>query len=253
MKQNSPLNIVSIIFFVQLSFGQNVSLKEIHGQITDGNSFVENVSIINTATEGKVISEKNGMFSIAVNEGDVLVFLSVNLKTLEFRIKAEDLKKDLLEVKMTTKEIALEEVVINTITAESLGIIPKGQKKYTPAERKLAVAGDFKPVMLLGLLGGSMPLDPLINKINGRTKSLKKLVALEQKEINIEKLGLLFEDSYFVDYLKIPAEHVSGFKFYFVENETANSLLKLNDKSKLVPLMSEMALKFNEILALENK
>jgi hypothetical protein len=28
--------------------------------------------------------------------------------------------------------------------------------------------------MLLGLIGGSMPLDPLINKINGRTKRLKK-------------------------------------------------------------------------------
>jgi hypothetical protein len=35
--------------------------------------------------------------------------------------------------------------------------------------------------MLLGLLGGSMPLDPLINKINGRTKRLKKLVVLEAK------------------------------------------------------------------------
>jgi hypothetical protein len=32
-----------------------------------------------------------------------------------------------------------------------------------------------------------MPLDPLINKINGRTKRLKKI--LEKKELNIKYLG----------------------------------------------------------------
>jgi hypothetical protein len=49
----------------------------------------------------------------------------------------------------------LDEVVIrryNNINAVSLGIIPN-QKSYTPAERKLRTAGDFKPIMLLGLMG----------------------------------------------------------------------------------------------------
>lgn len=86
---------------------------------------------------------------------------------------------------MTTKELELQEVVVNentAITAENLGIIPKGQKKYTQAERQLATAGDFKPIMLLGLLGGSMQLDPLINKINGRTKRLKANVEIEKEK-----------------------------------------------------------------------
>jgi hypothetical protein len=50
----------------------------------------------------------------------------------------------------------LDEVVIrryNNINAVSLGIIPANQKSYTPAERKLRTAGDFKPIMLLGLIG----------------------------------------------------------------------------------------------------
>jgi hypothetical protein len=41
----------------------------------------------------------------------------------------------------------LDEVVIrryNNINAVSLGIIPANQKSYTPAERKLRTAGDFK-------------------------------------------------------------------------------------------------------------
>ena len=63
-----------------------------------------------------------------------------------------------------------------------MGIIPYGQKKYTPAERKLKTAGDFKPIHLLGLLGGAFALDPIINKINGRTKKLKKEIKVEGKE-----------------------------------------------------------------------
>jgi hypothetical protein len=75
----------------------------------------------------------------------------------------------------------LDEVVIrryNNINAVSLGLFSKPKIIY--ASRKLRTAGDFKPIMLLGLIS-SMPLDPLINKINGRTKRLKKEVILEKK------------------------------------------------------------------------
>lgn len=254
MKKNNPLHIASVLFFIQFSFGQNTVSREITGQILEGTSSRKNVTIVNASSDVSVVSNENGFFKIQVNKGDVLVFSHENLKTLEIKIQSEDFKKELFVVEMHSKEIALKEVIVNSnITAENLGIIPKNQKKYTPAERKLKVAGDFKPVMLLGLLGGSMPVDPLLNKINGRTKKLKELVALEQKEQNIEKLGLLFDDGYFIDCLKIPLEHVDGFKFYVVENETAGPLLKLNDKSKLAPFLGEMALKFNEMLAFENK
>jgi hypothetical protein len=50
----------------------------------------------------------------------------------------------------------------STITAESLGIIPYGQKKYTPAERKLYTATS----------GGG--IDGLLNTISGRKAMLKK-------------------------------------------------------------------------------
>ncbi|RZJ53339.1 MAG: hypothetical protein EOO44_08850 [Flavobacterium sp.] len=256
LKQSKSLHIVSFLFFIQFSFGQNNSSKTIRGQITKGESLLENVSVLNTATQEKIFSDQNGIFTILVNQDDVLVFSSLNLETIEYRIRSNDLKNELLNIKMTAKENKLKEVVVNNnahITAENLGIIPKGQKKYTPAERKLAVAGDFKPIMLLGLLGGSMQLDPLLNKINGRTKRLKGEILLEQKEINIKKLGELFEDSYFVDYLKIPADYIKSFKFYLVENESVAALLKVNDITGLTPLMSQMALKFNEINTIENK
>jgi hypothetical protein len=75
----------------------------------------------------------------------------------------------------------------NNINAVSLGIIPANKIIYA-SRRKLRTAGDFKPIMLLGLMGSSMPLDPLINKINGRTKRLKRS-DFRKEELNIKYLG----------------------------------------------------------------
>ena len=255
MKTNNTL-LILFLFSAQITFGQIPVSKEIQGQIFEQSTSVEGVNIINNTTQVTAVSDVNGLFSIAVKEGDVLVFSSVNLNPYKHRITNEDLKSNSLQIKMTVKEMELKEVIVNEnskITAENLGIIPEGQKKYTPAERKLATAGDFKPVHLLGLLGGSMQIDPLINKINGRTKKMKELIEVEKKENNIIQLGYLFEDAYFIDYLKIPSEHINGFKFYLVENEQVASLLEVKDKTKLTSFMSELALKYNEIILSENK
>jgi len=255
VKTNDTL-LLLFLLSAQITFGQIAASKEIQGQIVVQSTPAEGVNIINSTTQVMAISDVNGMFSIVVKEGDVLVFSSVNLDPVNHRIISEDVKSNSLQIKMTVKEMELKEVIVNEnskITAENLGIIPEGQKKYTPAERKLATAGDFKPVHLLGLLGGSMQLDPVINKINGRTKKMKELIEVEKKENNIKQLGYLFEETYFVDYLKIPLDQINGFKFYIVENEQAASFLETKDKTKLTFLMSELALKYNEILSGENK
>lgn len=255
MKSNNTL-LILFLLTAQISFGQTSVAKEILGQVLEQSSSVEGVNIINNTTQVTTVTDENGMFSIVAKEGDVLVFSSVNLESLKRSVTAEDLNYDILLIKMTAKGIELKEVIVNQnsgITAEKLGIVSLGQKTYTPAQRKLATAGDFKPVSLLGLLGGSMPLDPVINKISGRTKKLKELVEIEKKEMNIEKLGLLFEDVYFTDYLKIPSDYIRGFKFYVVENHDITAFLTEENKSKFTPLLAELALKYNEIISSETK
>ncbi|WAC01499.1 hypothetical protein N7U66_16040 [Lacinutrix neustonica] len=52
-----------------------------------------------------------------------------------------------------------------TINFYDVGIPGYKGKPKTKSERQLQTAGDFKPIMLLGLLAGSMPFDPLLNAI----------------------------------------------------------------------------------------
>jgi hypothetical protein len=233
-------NILYIIFFlfVQISFGQTSVNKEIQGQIFEESTVVDGVNIINNNTQVTAVSDTNGMFSIVVKEGDVLVFSSVNLEPLKRRISLEDLASNSLLIKMSAKEIELKEVIVNEnthITAENLGIIPHGQKKYTPAERKVYTAT-------------STSVDKVLNAISGRTTMLKKEAKIEKKEALFRKLEYLFEENYYTDRLKIPLEHIKGFQLYCVDSPEFAVSLNTKNKTMSMFLITCLAQEYLKII-----
>ena len=241
MKLNNTLHIILILFFVQIGFGQNAPPKEILGQIFEKSTSVDGVNIINNTTQVSTISDVEGRFSIVVKEGDVLVFSAVNLEPFKRRISAEDLTLSLLVIKMAAKEIELKEVKVNDnlgITTENLGIIPRGQKTYTPAERKVYTAT-------------STSVDKILNKISGRTAMLKKEVNVEKKEMLFRKIEYLFEENYYTERLKIPVDDIKGFQLYCVDD--AEFAVSLNTKNKTMSmfLITELARKY--LIILENE
>ncbi|WP_039114446.1 carboxypeptidase-like regulatory domain-containing protein [Flavobacterium sp. KMS] len=238
MKIINTLLLFIVSLFFQISFGQTVVTKEISGRITADSSSVEAITIVNNTTQETTISDNKGQFSIVIKEGDVLVFSAVNLEPLRKRITANDLKLDLLLVKMVPKNIELKEVVINefsNINAENLGIIPYGQKKYTPAERKLYTAK-------------STMTDALLNKISGRTAMLKKEVAVEKKEMLYSKIEYLFEENYYTDRLKIPLEHIKGFQLYCIDDPEFVTSLNAKNKTMSMFLITGLAQKYLTII-----
>jgi len=232
------ISIIVFLFFVQIGFGQKTDLKLLVGRVQEQSTSVEGVNIINNATQAATVSDSDGNFSIAVHEGDVLVFSAVNLEPVKRRISAEDLTVSSLVIKMTAKEVELKEVIVNenaNITAENLGIIPYGQKKYTPAERKVYTAT-------------STSVDKLLNAISGRTAMLKKEVNVEKKEALFRKLEYLFEENYYTDRLKIPVDDIKGFQLFCVDD--ADFAVSLNTKNKTMSmfLITDLARKYLTIL-----
>ncbi|MFB9110452.1 carboxypeptidase-like regulatory domain-containing protein [Flavobacterium gyeonganense] len=237
MKLNNILYII-LIFIVQVSFGQTSGAKEIQGQILEQSTPVDGVNIINNNTQVTAVSDVNGLFSIVAKEGDVLVFSSVNLEPLKRRIGAEDLQEKILRIKMSAKEIELKEVIVNenaNITAENLGIIPHGQKKYTPAERKIYTAT-------------STSVDKILNSISGRTTMLKKEAKIEKKEVLFRKLEYLFEENYYTDRLKIPLQHIKGFQLYCVESPEFAVSLNTKNKTMSMFLITGLAQEYLKII-----
>lgn len=66
-------------------------------------------------------------------------------------------------------------------------------------------------------------------------------------------LESMFTIDHFVDRLKIPLEYVKGFKYYAVENDKFTVILNSKNKTSTEFLLGELAVKYKEILALENK
>lgn len=229
---------VVLLVFVQIGFGQKNDSKQIVGKVLEQSVPIEGINVINNTTQLATVSDSEGNFLITAREGEVLVFSAVNLEPLKRRVTSADFYPNLMVVKMIAKEVELKEVVVNenaNITAENLGIIPYGQKKYTPAERKVYTAT-------------STSVDKLLNAMSGRTTMLKKEVNVEKKEALFRKLEYLFEENYYTDRLRIPVDDIKGFQLFCVDD--ADFAVSLNTKNKTMSmfLITDLARKYLTIL-----
>ncbi|MGL2993755.1 hypothetical protein [Flavobacterium sp. TSSA_36] len=242
-----------LTLFIQSSMAMQIhaqTKKEVilNGKIIAPTIEAEEIFIKNESTNQTITSNKDGAFTLACNVGDILEFSAMNLETVRKKITSNEFQNERISVEMTAKTITLQEVIINNnaISAEKLGIIKQNQKKYTPAERRLKTAGDFKPIHLLGLLGGSLAVDPILNKISGRTKNLKKELEIEKKERLLEQLKALYSNKYYEENLNLPRLYVDAFRYFCIEDKNFVSYYISGNKKLLELLLSELAVNFNK-------
>jgi hypothetical protein len=232
-----------VLLYSQITLGQIVLEKKIRGQIVADSTTVDQINIFNSSNEKSTVSDQKGFFVLAVKEGDVLIFSAVHLETIRKKISKEELLSELFKIKMVPKSIVLKEVIVNEhpeITAENLGIIPYGQKKYTPAERKLYTATSGNGI------------DGLLNTISGRKAMLKKEIIVEKKEQLLVRIENLFEDKYYTETLKIPFDYIKGFQYFAIEDASFAAALRSKNKTMVMFLIVKLAEKYNQIIANEN-
>ncbi|BDB53862.1 hypothetical protein GENT5_01670 [Flavobacterium ammoniigenes] len=223
-------------------FAQEKGAVACRGKVNADMTNLEGIYVINLNTENATITDSKGFFTINAKVGDSLLLSSVQFKSVTKAITSEDLSS-LFFVTMHPIMNELKEVVVKrpSVSAESLGIIPYGQKKYTPAERKYATASSGR----LNPLG----LDPLLNYFSGRTAMLKKELEVEKKEGYLVQLENLFDKNHYVNTLHIPSDYVKGFLYFAVENPKFTRVLKTKNRTSIEFLMSELAAQYNEIIA----
>lgn len=230
-----------LFLFGQIIFGQD-NRKQIRGLIRVDSTSVEGVNIVNQTTQKTTSTDRNGSFTLFLKEGDELQFSAVNLVTLRKKIIQADLEKTVLIVQLQIESIPLKEVIIkedSKINAESLGIIPSGQKKYTVAERRLYTAR-------------SGFLDRPLNWMSGRTAMLKKELIVAEKEQLMAKLEYLFEENFYIETLKIRKDYIRDFQLYCIENDDFVSSLKLKNKTLSKFYILTLAKNYNKITVYEN-
>lgn len=233
------------IFFFIISqlYSQNQVPRRIEGKVAADFSNLEGIYVVNTSSEKSTTTNSEGHFSIEAKVGETLLLSAMNFKEVKIVLSESDFSKKWLVVSMQPIVNELKEVIVgsSSISAESLGIIPYGQKKYTPAERKYATAASSRL--------NPMGLDPLLNYLSGRTKMLKKELEVEKKERFLVQLENLFQPDFYIHSMHIPQLHVKGFLYFLVENPKFISVLKTKNRTAIEFSMSELAVQFNEMIA----
>jgi hypothetical protein len=212
---------------------QNDSILK--GKISIETNNNDGITIVNISNKTNTISGNGGYFNIKAKVNDTLLFSAIHLDAEKHVLKKEDFGKDLLFIKMTPKSKTIERILITSntvITAENLGLVPKGQKRYTVAERRLYTGTN------------GIGIGTLVNLITGYRKELKNNVEVEKKEMFQEKILKQFEKEYFTNTLKIPEIYVNGFLFYISEDKETVDLFKSKDKMMQMFKLSELATEY---------
>ena len=234
----------SIFFFIisQLYY-QNQVPRRIEGKVAADFSNLEGIYVVNTSSEKSTTTNSEGHFSIEAKVGETLLLSAMNFKEVKIVLSESDFSKKWLLVSMQPIVNELREVIVgnSAISAESLGIILYGQKKYTPAERKIFTATS------------GFGIDPILNLISGRTNMLKKELEIEKKEGYLIQLENLFQPDFYIHSMHIPQLHVKGFLYFLVENPKFIGVLKTKNRTAIEFSMSELAVKFNEIIAIKKE
>lgn len=206
--------------------------RPLAGKVIAGGAGIQDVFVINKATGNEVKTNNTGNFSIAARAGDRLAVYSAGVDAREFVISEASFKEVPYVLEVNSKSTELEEVVVqgSTVTSESLGIVPKGQKKFTVAERRVFTATEGT--------------DALFNRISGRTKMLEKAAETEKKETVIDALNGLYTDPEVTEQFGIPAENVRAFMFYAAEDAPLAAAVKANNTSLVKLLMIDIAKKY---------
>jgi hypothetical protein len=218
--------------------------KQMQGKIAVPNASAADVLILNLNTEEEVKSNADGSFLIFAKTGDILDFASPNFDYKQLVIDQSVYDQNDLTVFLNAKLIFLDEVEIKSYNAVGLGVLQKLAKSYTPLERRLKTAGDFKPIHLLGLLGGSLQLDPIFNAINGKTKRLKKEIKLERLQKRLSLFQSFFPKEILINQLNINSDEVIEFAYFVLDKPEFITLLEARDSGKMLFYLMQKQVQF---------
>lgn len=200
-----------------LMIGQSIDLMGFLE--SDAGMNIENVHVINKTSKYFTITDKQGEFMIPVKLNDTLNFSSIQHKPKEVVISEDIIKSRILYVSLEEYINELDAVLVGKVLSGDLmfdvqntegkapvnfydfGIPGYTGKPATQSERRLSEATtgpNGQKLKWYSPLMGSIPLNPIINGITGRTKQLKEHVKIEEKEVLIRSIKARLSNDFFI-------------------------------------------------------
>jgi len=203
------------------------------------NDTIEKVSlnVVNISFKKGTITNEAGVFEIPVRISDTIYISALQYDSKQFVVtqKIYDQKKvslylvpkinELDVVQLSNRMLSknLEEAANNSALKENLevikavaekGLLPDLLRKTKEERRLYTATTGVHGKGGVGITGFVVPLPLLINSINGKTKRLKKHVAVSEYQEKIHQTLNRYPDSILVAYLKILEDQLEDFIFF---------------------------------------
>jgi hypothetical protein len=218
-----------------MAVSQEVDVVEIVGQV-ESEASIADIHIINKTNEKFAVSNSEGKFVISAKLQDTLLISSVQHKLKTVYITEQIIHEKKLVVTLEIEINALDEIILGRIltgdidadignmgntpvTSMSVGIKSYTGKPKTPSERRLNEATTG---------GGIIPLNPIINAINGRTKQLKAHILFEEKDALLFKIRAKFSEDFFITY---PLDEDLRMDFFYFCSDDLNFLKRCKNRT----------------------
>lgn len=248
-----------INFILPLCFCCGINAQEfttkLEGRVYSNDADVAATHVSNISSNKGTITDAAGFFVISVQLNDTLVFSAVQFKRKEIVVTLEVLNTDVLNIPLKPSLTELDEVVVTPynlsgdlkrdistinvgqiVTASTLGLPNANVKVKTQSERRLFEADNGKFVSLGNYKLDStfnpmimVNLNKILNRVTGRTKVLKKYVAIDKEIALLQKVKRLYPDSVFVQDLKIPELKINDFMNFCQVDSTYNEVVAADD------------------------
>lgn len=270
-KTSNPKVFLLFIFFGCFLSAQDYS-TEIEGRVFSKDGDVAAIHVSNISKNRGTITDANGFFDISVKLNDTLVFSAVQFKRKEVIVSLEILENKKLQVFLEETLTQLNEVVVTPynltgdlnrdakrlkikpiVTASTLGLPNAYVKLKTQNERKLAEADSgkfiyfgnykldstFNPMVMINI-------HKILNRVTGRTKKLKKYVAIDKEVALLKKVKRFYHDSVYEKELKIPNENINDFMNFCEVDLIYAEVVESNDVLRLYEFLERNSLVYRK-------
>jgi len=255
-------SLVTLLF----SFLLQAQRQEIKGKLI-ANDDVEGIHILNKTASKYTVSDDIGLFSIEAKANDTLFISSLIYNNKEIVISKEHENSNSIEIKLEEKVSELDKVIVGKILTGSLqsdlensdakteinfydlGIPGNTKLPLTQNEKKLHDA-DGGSWGHLGL-GFGVNFHKLLNKISGRTKKLKDIVELDDRDKCINRLRIDYESIIFENDT-LPKNLRDEYFLFSQEDENFLNLCKKDNDIELLEFLQQKLKAYRENLDSSN-
>lgn len=261
-KTKLTFSLVALIFSLLLQ----AQRQEIKGKLIADDD-VEGIHILNKTASKYTVSNEKGEFSIEAKATDTLFISSLIYNNKEIIISKEHEDSNSIEIKLDEKVSELDKVIVGKILTGSLqsdlensdakteinfydlGIPGNTKLPLTQNEKKLHDA-DGGSWGHLGL-GFGVNFHKLLNKISGRTKKLKDIVELDDRDKCINRLRIDYESIIFENDT-LPKNLRDEYFLFSQEDENFLNLCKKDNDIEMLEFLQQKLKAYRENLDSSN-